>query len=86
MCIPQIDQMVRFIKQEAEEKANEIAVSAEEVCRALICMSSKQMLKSSHTRRAAACDVSCPKSTCPTATPVTQIVHALFPKMHFLNI
>ena len=26
----QIDQMVRFIKQEAEEKANEIAVSAEE--------------------------------------------------------
>jgi hypothetical protein len=27
----QIDQMVRFIKQEAEEKANEIAVSAEEV-------------------------------------------------------
>jgi V-type H+-transporting ATPase subunit E len=28
----QIDQMVRFIKQEAEEKANEISVSAEEVC------------------------------------------------------
>ena len=28
----QIDQMVRFIKQEAEEKANEIGVSAEEVC------------------------------------------------------
>ena len=28
----QIDQMVRFIKQEAEEKANEINVSAEEVC------------------------------------------------------
>lgn len=27
----QIDQMVRFIKQEAEEKANEINVSAEEV-------------------------------------------------------
>ncbi len=27
----QIDQMVRFIKQEAEEKASEIAVSAEEV-------------------------------------------------------
>ena len=27
----QIDQMVRFIKQEAQEKANEIAVSAEEV-------------------------------------------------------
>lgn len=27
----QIDQMVRFIKQEAEEKANEISVSAEEV-------------------------------------------------------
>jgi vacuolar-type H+-ATPase subunit E/Vma4 len=28
----QIEQMVRFIKQEAEEKANEIRVSAEEVC------------------------------------------------------
>ena len=28
----QIDQMVKFIKQEAEEKANEISVSAEEVC------------------------------------------------------
>jgi hypothetical protein len=27
----QIDQMVSFIKQEAEEKANEISVSAEEV-------------------------------------------------------
>ena len=27
----QIDQMVRFIKQEAEEKANEIKVSSEEV-------------------------------------------------------
>lgn len=27
----QIEQMVRFIKQEAEEKANEIRVSAEEV-------------------------------------------------------
>ena len=27
----QIDQMVRFIKQEAQEKGNEIAVSAEEV-------------------------------------------------------
>jgi len=27
----QIQQMVRFIRQEAEEKANEIAVSAEEV-------------------------------------------------------
>ena len=27
----QIDQMVKFIKQEADEKANEIAVSAEEV-------------------------------------------------------
>jgi V-type H+-transporting ATPase subunit E len=27
----QIEQMVRFIKQEAEEKANEIKVSAEEV-------------------------------------------------------
>ncbi len=27
----QIDQMVKFIKQEAEEKANEISVSAEEV-------------------------------------------------------
>lgn len=27
----QVDQMVRFIKQEAEEKANEIMVSAEEV-------------------------------------------------------
>ena len=30
----QIDQMVKFIKQEADEKANEIAVSAEEVSRA----------------------------------------------------
>ena len=29
----QIDQMVKFIKQEAEEKANEIFVSAEEVYR-----------------------------------------------------
>ncbi len=29
----QVDQMVRFIKQEAEEKANEIMVSAEEVRR-----------------------------------------------------
>lgn len=28
----QIQQMVRFIRQEAEEKANEISVSAEEVC------------------------------------------------------
>ena len=28
----QIDQMVRFIKQEAQEKAHEIQVSAEEVC------------------------------------------------------
>ena len=28
----QVHQMVRFIRQEAEEKANEIAVSAEEVC------------------------------------------------------
>jgi hypothetical protein len=27
----QIQQMVRFIRQEAEEKANEISVSAEEV-------------------------------------------------------
>ncbi len=27
----QIEQMVRFIKQEAEEKSNEIRVSAEEV-------------------------------------------------------
>lgn len=27
----QIEQMVRFIRQEAEEKANEISVSAEEV-------------------------------------------------------
>ena len=27
----QIEQMVRFIKQEAQEKANEISVSAEEV-------------------------------------------------------
>ena len=27
----QVQQMVRFIRQEAEEKANEIAVSAEEV-------------------------------------------------------
>lgn len=27
----QIDQMVRFIRQESEEKANEISVSAEEV-------------------------------------------------------
>jgi V-type H+-transporting ATPase subunit E len=27
----QIEQMVRFIKQEADEKANEIRVSAEEV-------------------------------------------------------
>lgn len=36
----QVDQMVRFIKQEAEEKANEIMVSAEEVSRrfALTCM------------------------------------------------
>ncbi len=29
--VKQVDQMVRFIKQEAEEKANEIMVSAEEV-------------------------------------------------------
>ena len=29
----QIQQMVRFIRQEAEEKANEISVSAEEVHR-----------------------------------------------------
>lgn len=29
----QIQQMVRFIRQEAEEKANEISVSAEEVSR-----------------------------------------------------
>lgn len=28
----QIEQMVKFIKQEAEEKASEIKVSAEEVC------------------------------------------------------
>jgi hypothetical protein len=28
--------MVRFIKQEAEEKANEIMVSAEEVCASLL--------------------------------------------------
>ncbi|CAL5433260.1 unnamed protein product [Camellia sinensis] len=28
----QIQQMVRFIRQEAEEKANEISVSAEEIC------------------------------------------------------
>jgi V-type H+-transporting ATPase subunit E len=27
----QIQQMIRFIRQEAEEKANEISVSAEEV-------------------------------------------------------
>ncbi len=34
----QIDQMVKFIKQEAEEKANEISVSAEEVHRlAVLC-------------------------------------------------
>lgn len=32
----QIDQMVRFIKQEAEEKANEIKVSGEEVCSLLL--------------------------------------------------
>ncbi len=34
----QIDQMVRFIKQEAEEKANEINVSAEEVGCKSICL------------------------------------------------
>ena len=28
----QVQQMVQFIRQEAEEKANEIAVAAEEVC------------------------------------------------------
>jgi len=28
----QVQQMVQFIRQEAEEKANEIAVTAEEVC------------------------------------------------------
>jgi vacuolar-type H+-ATPase subunit E/Vma4 len=28
----QVQQMVQFIRQEAEEKANEISVSAEEVC------------------------------------------------------
>ena len=28
----QVQQMVQFIKQEAEEKANEISVAAEEVC------------------------------------------------------
>lgn len=28
----QIQQMIRFIRQEAEEKANEISVAAEEVC------------------------------------------------------
>jgi len=28
----QIQQMVQFIRQEAEEKANEIAVATEEVC------------------------------------------------------
>lgn len=32
----QIDQMVKFIKQEAEEKANEISVSAEEVHRSAV--------------------------------------------------
>lgn len=32
----QIDQMVRFIKQEAEEKANEIKVSSEEVSTAVL--------------------------------------------------
>ena len=33
----QIDQMVRFIKQEAQEKASEIGVSAEEVSKPIRC-------------------------------------------------
>lgn len=40
----QIDQMVRFIKQEAEEKANEIGISAEEVHCCLCCSYASALL------------------------------------------
>ena len=46
----QIDQMVRFIKQEAQEKANEIAVSAEEVYHSLLqlCIAEQCLMPSRH--------------------------------------
>ena len=57
----QIDQMVKFIKQEAEEKANEISVSAEEVHRlavlSLLCSQAG----------AASGNVCMPKATLPKA-------------------
>ena len=39
----QIQQMVRFIRQEAEEKANEISVSAEEVRLSLFSSTSQDL-------------------------------------------
>ena len=45
----QIEQMVRFIRQEAEEKANEISVSAEEVSQ----LESNQMESTLH------CSIQC---------------------------
>jgi len=41
----QIQQMVRFIRQEAEEKANEISVSAEEVITGLFGISTYRVIE-----------------------------------------
>lgn len=42
----QIQQMVRFIRQEAEEKANEISVSAEEVASSILILHEKICISS----------------------------------------
>lgn len=50
----QIDQMVRFIKQEAEEKANEIAISAEEefnIAKLQMLENEKQKIRKEYERR-----------------------------------
>lgn len=52
--VRQIEHMVRFIKQEAEEKANEIAVSAEEefnIAKLQIIEAEKQKIKKEYERR-----------------------------------
>ncbi|KAK9845474.1 hypothetical protein WJX81_007411 [Elliptochloris bilobata] len=56
----QIDQMVRFIKQEAEEKANEIAVSAEEefnIEKLQLLESEKTKIRKEYERREAQVEV-----------------------------
>lgn len=51
----QIDQMVRFIKQEAQEKANEIGVSAEEVRTVLHLLLSGEQIRKQTRHRCLTC-------------------------------